>query len=352
MPQPRPERPFPQTPQQYPAPTQLPDDPQRTKYQEDVRQFASGFFNQGTPTPGREGDYIRGPRGELVPVRTGAWGDNNRLVQKFGTADVRFAAPPTVRLPGVDFQRDDFTYGGVNQGQWNQAAGQAANRVGPGTNYDQAMQARQMQLAGLGQMQQSRGMWEQAAMGNGPSAAQAQLRAGVDQGIAAQMAAANSMAGGGLARAGAMQQAREAGAGMMAGHANQAAQLRANEMNQARMGLSQADQMYGGQLSQLAGQDTQRAQFLTQTEMQQRQMNDQAMMGLYGLGHQASMADLGGRQAFATVQGQTDFATQQANANLDLGHQAQEMQAITNVAGAALSGGAGLAGWAMGAGRR
>ncbi len=85
-------------------------------------------------------------------------------------------------------------------------------------------------------------MARSAALGNAPSAAQAQLQAGVDQAIAAQFAAGASAGGGAAALRGAQQQS-----GMMQQQAaNEAAMLRAQEMAQARA-------LYG----QLAGQSDQ-----------------------------------------------------------------------------------------------
>jgi hypothetical protein len=78
-------------------------------------------------------------------------------------------------------------------------------------------------------------MMQQAAMGQGPSAAQAQLQAGIDQSIQAQMTAAASR---GFSPA-AMRGAQMQGAQMQQAAANQAAQLRAQEQQAAQQAFLQ-----------------------------------------------------------------------------------------------------------------
>ena len=71
-------------------------------------------------------------------------------------------------------------------------------------------------------------------------------------------------------------------------------------------------------------------------------------MGLYGLGHQASMAEMGGRQAYGGTQSNIDFNTQVQNASLERQVSAQDMNMATGLVGAGLSAGGSLVGWAMG----
>jgi hypothetical protein len=87
---------------------------------------------------------------------------------------------------------------------------------------------------GAGQQDQnaSLGILRNAASGNGPSAAQAQLQSGVDQSIRAQQAQANSARGNGLANA--QLQAQQTGAQMQGQAASQSAALRAQEMQAAQ----------------------------------------------------------------------------------------------------------------------
>lgn len=106
--------------------------------------------------------------------------------------------------------------------------------------------------AGLGDLQR-------AASGQGPSAAQAQLGQGIGAAVRAQLAAGASARGGAMQLAGAQQQAGINAAGIEAGAAGQAAQLRAQEVQHAQDSLvSAANQMYGSAggmgLSALGGQ--------------------------------------------------------------------------------------------------
>src|SRR6185437_14858576 len=78
-------------------------------------------------------------------------------------------------------------------------------------------------------------MYQQAAQGNGPSAAQAQLQSGLDQSIQAQQAQAAS-ARGGFGLANAQHQAAQNQAQLAGQAANNAAQLRAQEQQAAMAG--------------------------------------------------------------------------------------------------------------------
>jgi hypothetical protein len=94
------------------------------------------------------------------------------------------------------------------------------------------------------QMAMSNALLGQAAMGNAPSAAQAQLQAGLNQSQAQAQAMANSTRGQfGLANA--QRAAMGAQANMASQASNQAAQLRANEMANARSAYAQGTQAAG-----------------------------------------------------------------------------------------------------------
>lgn len=149
-------------------------------------------------------------------------------------------------------------------------------------------------------------MAQAAASGQGPSAAQAQLRAGVDQAIAAQMAAGASAGGGAAALRGAQQQA-----GLMQQQAaNQAAQLRAQEQQQA-MALfgnlaTQQDQLAAQRAAQAGGLS------LGAQELSGAQKQAALEALLSGAGQQAGL----GLQAAST---QAGFEQQANLANLDAG---------------------------------
>lgn len=109
----------------------------------------------------------------------------------------------------------------------NALFGQAKGLMGQGqTQYDQGQQAR-------GYEQNALGLMQSAAEGGQPSAAEIQMRQGIDASIASQMAMANS-AHGGLAAAAAQRQAAQQGVAMQQAGVGQAAALRAQEMAQAR----------------------------------------------------------------------------------------------------------------------
>lgn len=90
------------------------------------------------------------------------------------------------------------------------------------------------------------------AAGTGPSAAQAQLSSGIQQAVAAQQAAAS---GGRYGQNAALRQQAVAnqGANLMAGGANQAAQMRAQEMQTGAQGAAGVAGQMTGQALQAAG---------------------------------------------------------------------------------------------------
>lgn len=97
-------------------------------------------------------------------------------------------------------------------------------------------------------------MYRDAAMGNGPSVAEQQMKAGADQAVANQMAMQAQGRGGNLGAN--MRAAGQAGVGMQMQNNQQAAQLRAAEQQAAMQGFAglgstMADQ---GLQQQLAGQ--------------------------------------------------------------------------------------------------
>lgn len=141
-------------------------------------------------------------------------------------------------------------------------------------------------------------MMRQAAAGKGPSAAQAQMQAGTDQAIRAQLAAAGSRGFNPAAMRGAQMQ----GAEMLQTSANQAAQLRAQEQQAAQQ------------------------QFL-QASLQQEQMQRQAAMQAAGLSLDQDVASQQARQAAINAQGQiagqfAGLGTQQAISQAELLQQA------------------------------
>jgi hypothetical protein len=169
---------------------------------------------------------------------------------------------------------------------------------------------------------------QQAAQGNAPSAAQAQLQAGKDQAIATQQAMANS--GNASQMIGGQKEAMMNAANLTQQAANQSAQLRAGEMAAARG-------QYANQAGTQAAQAAQNAGL--KLDAYGRQMNaagNYNQMGLAGYGG-ATSADLGG-----------------LNINQGVYNQRNQQQAgitggLINAGGAAIAAGAGKGGGAAAA---
>jgi hypothetical protein len=172
-------------------------------------------------------------------------------------------------------------YGGTQYGQqvWNQgyganiAAGNA--RQAPLADYSQfgvpgsqaAFTANQAKQAALAQALQGN------FAGTGPTAAPAQFQQGLDQSLSAQLAARAGAQGGGP-QGMAAQLAAQQGAGQMGmGNALQAAQTRGAEQNAAAQGLGQLYGTMGQQAQMGAAQGIGAAQFNTQQQFQQEQLN-------------------------------------------------------------------------------
>lgn len=152
-----------------------------------------------------------------------------------------------------------------------------------------------------------------AASGQVPSAAEQQMRSGLDQILASQMAARASQRGGRVGATGRL--VSEQAAAAQQGVAGQTAQLRAQEQAAAQQLLAQAGQAN------------------LQAEVAQRQMNDAMVQNFLRLGHSIDEAN---RMA--------DMQMAQLQANVSLGH--GQMTSMNPFSG----GGGGLGGIFQGAG--
>lgn len=134
------------------------------------------------------------------------------------------------------------------------------------------------------------GVLRDAAMGNGPSAAMAQLNLGTDRAMSGAMSLANSQRGGN--RSVALKQALGAQAQMQQQAGNEAAMLRAQEMNAARG-------MYQGAMGDVRGQDLglalNQAQLQQQASLQNAQLQTQVGMQNAGFQQQTNLANMQGR---------------------------------------------------------
>ena len=322
-----------------------------------------------TPPPTGVGTVVSAPQGDTgekyrYPLSTGGpykrqfiTGDNNvpirtpqnaeqvtRWEQRYGSYNPKGFDLPKVRVPGVDVNRADYLYGGQGQDYWNAQAAQAQGRQAFQGDFRNADAMRAQQMGQLGQAQQTRQMYLDAAMGNAPSLAQAQLQQGVDRGIAGQLAVANSARGSAAQRAGAMRGAQLQGQEMMAGLGAQSGALRAQEIASARQGLLGADAALAQNMSGIRGQDVGQAGMNLQANMANRAQNDAYAQALQGYGMGAAGAEMAGRQGYAGAQNTFDFNTQIANANIEQGIAAREM----DLGKSAMGGGGAAAGGLLG----
>ncbi len=255
--------------------------------------------------------------------------------QRYGSTQPKDFDLPKVRIPGVDVNKDAYAYQGHAQDYWDKQAAGVQGRQAFQGDFQNANAMRQQQQAQIGQGQQTRQMFYDAAMGNAPSLAQAQLQQGVDRGIAGQLAVANSARGSAAQRAGAMRGAQLQGQDMMAGLGAQSGALRAQEIATARQGLIGADQGLSQSLAGMRGQDVSQAGMNLQANMANRAQNDTYAQALQGYGMNASGATTEGRRGAAAAQNQYDFETQKGNANLEKDKAAGDMQAGSQAGGAA-----------------
>lgn len=190
--------------------------------------------------------------------------------------------------------------------------------------------ARQGQLSALGQMgangasnqpyqnaqMGALGLDQQAAMGNAPSVAQAQLQQGLAQSQAGAAAQAAGSRGGGANLAAAQNQAANTQAGMAAQANNQSAQLRAQEMATARG-------QYGDLASQGLGQ-----------QMGWNQSQAQLQQGYEGMNNQIGLAQLGAQGNEQQLNSQNQLGAEQLANQQGAGNADRNAGLISGAAGA------------------
>lgn len=173
--------------------------------------------------------------------------------------------------------------------------GYAAGRAAPLANYAQADAARQNALAARGDQAGAVALYRNAAMGNGPSAAQSQFQQGLDASLRAQQSIAAGARGGAMARSAARSEAAANAGDMSARASSLAAQLRAQEMQAAMQGYAgSAAQLRGTDLA-AQGQEAQQAQFQAGQQLQSRALNDQAQMGYETMAQRTAGMGMQGR---------------------------------------------------------
>lgn len=192
----------------------------------------------------------------------------------------------------------------------NRYRGMADAAQGRGPNFDAQASAYDDLALGARQSQgDALNMYRNAALGLGPSAAQAQYQQGLDASGRQAMAMANSARGGPMARAAAMRQGIAASTGMNQMGAAQAAQLRAQEQQAAMQG-------YAGLGSSMRAGDAAMAQGYMNAGMQQRNANDAMTQFYEGKGWDTSA------NAMRGAMGRQDAISR--NIGIDMGQQPQK----------------------------
>lgn len=290
-------------------------------------------FSDLDPTRVRKADTSQ-TQGLINEATTQAGQFFNRPVERFQptqitTRNIRAGAVNPVQAQAAQIEeaagRSDF----LNA----LAASQA--RMGQAGQIDPRMQQYLEQSLRQGATtQDALGMLQAAAMGNAPSQAQAVMQAGTDQAIRAQMAMGAS---GGFNPAN-LRGAQSQGALLQQQSINQAAQLRAQEMAQARqaygqLGLS-ADQAQQQMFANAAQQQLAASQFQEQAKQQALNAYLQGTQNLYGmdqtqaiqqaqLAQQAALANQAATNQAAMFNVGNTLAANQFNAQQEL--QAQQL---------------------------
>ena len=177
-------------------------------------------------------DPTRVGKADEAPMRgvTGQMGQraNEMFAKNVPRYSPQSVTPQQVRAAGI---------GNIpGMGDFQQANMQAQGNIGAAGQVDpRTLAFLQAAQKGGANTAQSLDLLRAAAMGQGPSAAQAQMQTGVDQAIKAQMAAAGARG----FNAAAMRGAQMQGAEMQQAAVNQAAMLRAQEMQAAQQAYAQ-----------------------------------------------------------------------------------------------------------------
>ena len=229
--------------------------------------------NGQTTTSGGWGGAFLGIGGQTSGGQFGADPGANNYAQQASALGAGNANYDT-HMGGYNASMLSNQGGTVNDTFQNLGNGYAKTATPP-VNYGQANQA-------LGNQQQAMSLYQGAANGTGPSAAQAQLQAGVGQSIQAQQAAAASSRGGfGLANA--QHDAAGQAGQLQATAGNNAAQLRAQEQQAGMAG-------YANTAGTIQQQQAQNAQYNAGLAQNQGQMNAQNQLAAYGQGAQTDLA--------------------------------------------------------------
>jgi hypothetical protein len=166
---------------------------------------------------------------------------------------------------------------------YRQQAENAQGREAAQADYAMTNEDRARALAMRGQQEQALDLQRQAALGQAPSVAQQQMQAGLDQAMRSQESMRASARGAsGLALADYNAAANVAAQQQQVGV--QSSILRAQEMAQARDAYQAGATGIRGMDYSAAGQAAGMAQYQSDNQMKQREMNDRYALGMYGAG--------------------------------------------------------------------
>lgn len=231
------------------------------------------------------------------------------------------------------YDENKYEYGGragaadARAGMYDGLAHGAALREGAQADYAAANADRAQAQQARAQQAQALDLQRQAALGQAPSVAQLQMVAGMDQamrGQEAQRASARGAAGvamadyGAAANIAATQQATNQQMGI----------LRAQEMATARDAYMQGATGIRGMDYQAAQQAAAMAQFQTEQEMRQREMNDRQQMGMYSMAEGVRGLQMQGNLQQQSAMANAYFENKRLEQAAAAGQAAQTQQAI------------------------
>lgn len=227
--------------------------------------------------------------------------------------------------------KEAFQYQGTGEGEFQKRGDMAQQRTAPQADYGKYEGGRAQQMEGRAD-QGLASSYYKSMINNPNSMAQQQLRQASDANFRQQMAAGRS-AGYNPA---AMRSAMQTG-GQINAQTNQQAQgLQLQETNMAIQGLAQTAMQQRAQDLQLMGMDAQTAQYQAMLELQQGALNDKMQLGMYGLGQNASLAELQAAMGYEGMYGSNVMAAQGANVQAD----SAENAALWGMVGTGMTAGA------------
>lgn len=258
---------------------------------------ATGGYSEGGTTPL---EWMSGQAGDFMNV-----GKN-----RYQTGTYNMDTPEY----GGKYGADNLADVGLQNMYASQRGGQFAQNQFQGNRGPQAMEDRELAnreaASRYGDQAGSVQLAREAALGQAPSQAAYQLQSGLDRSLAQQQAIAGGARGNaGIALASA--NANAAGANLQNQAFNQAGQLRAQEMADAR-------NLYGGLASNMRSQDQNRLQMGNQMSQYNAGLNDQYRLGMGQLANQYNQSGLGWYQASMNPydkQGQLGMQTGMTNAD-------------------------------------